>query len=48
MMEILIYLLIVYLNVYGITGSNLLATIVATGVVGTAMMIQAYQESKGE
>ena len=48
MMEILIYLLIIYLNVYGVTGSNLLATIVATGLVGTVMMIQAYQESKGE
>lgn len=48
MMEILVYLLIVYLNIYGITGSNLLAIIVATGLVGTAMMVQAYQESKGE
>lgn len=46
--EILLYLGLTAFITYAVTSSTLLSVLVSTAVVGTAMMITAYQESKGE
>ena len=46
MLELSLYFIMIYIMGYGTTGSELVAMLASTTVVGFAMMRQAYQESK--